>query len=528
MLRSHKTLVSTFASTIASTIAGTLALSLAVLAPLALTACDPAPSGHGAGAEPENVVLLPVESDPTVTFMLWFAVGTQNDPPGKEGLAALTANLIAQGATTENSWDEILAKLYPMASSYEVRVDKEMTTLSGRTHRDNLEAFFGLFTDAFLRPSFSETDFRRLRDEQRNYLEKTLRYSSDEDLGKAALTSFVFEKTSYAHPSEGTVGGLSNITLDDVRQFYTAHYTRDNTVPALGGGYSDDLVERFSSSLELLAEGQPETVPAATPPAFEGRQVLLVDKPGADASISFGFPIDVHRGERDYYALWIANSWLGEHRNSSSHLYQVIREERGMNYGDYSYIEVFSDGGENQMPPTNVARRQQIFEVWIRTLPNEMALFALRAALREVTDLIEHGMSEEEFELTRSFLSKYCLHFAETTEERLGYAVDDRFYGIDGAGHLALFREMMRSITRQEVNEALKKHLQVDDLKIAIVTGTAETLHQALVQDQPSPMDYASEKSVEILAEDEEISSFPLNISADAVRLVPVDEIFEN
>ena len=43
----------------------------------------------------------------------------------------------------------------------------------------------------------------------------------------------------------------------------------------------------------------------------------------------------------------------------------------------------------------------------------------LRAAMREVKDLVEGGMTQEEFELTRSFLSKYSLHFAETTTARL-------------------------------------------------------------------------------------------------------------
>ena len=47
----------------------------------------------------------------------------------------------------------------------------------------------------------------------------------------------------------------------------------------------------------------------------------------------------------------IANSWLGEHRNSSSHLYQVIRETRGLNYGDYSYIECFPGGA---LPPASM------------------------------------------------------------------------------------------------------------------------------------------------------------------------------
>jgi len=56
---------------------------------------------------------------------------------------------------------------------------------------------------------------------------------------------------------------------------------------------------------------------------------VLVEKPGESTAISFGYPMDLHRGSRDFYALWLANSWLGEHRNSVSHLYQVIREVAG-------------------------------------------------------------------------------------------------------------------------------------------------------------------------------------------------------
>jgi zinc protease len=255
--------------------------------------------------------------------------------------------------------------------------------------------------------------------------------------------------------------------------------------------------------------------------------VLLVAKPGADASVSFGFPLDVPRGTKDFYALWIANSWLGEHRNQSSHLYQVIREARGLNYGDYSYIEAFPEGGGRTMPPTGVGRHRQLFEVWIRTLPNPQALFALRAALREVTDLIEHGMTEEEFALTREFLSKYALHYAPTTSERLGYAVDDRFYGIDGEGHLARFRQMMRELTLEDVNAAVKRHLQVDRLAIAMVTGEADAMKARLISGEPTPIEYASPKPATVTEEDPQIAAFPLRIQGESIEIVPVDEMFE-
>ena len=496
---------------------------------MALGACagemEPEPTQS---AEATNPVLLAVPTEPTISFSVWFRVGSHNDPVGKEGLAYLTGEMLADASTENNRYEEILEKLYPIASSYRIRVDREMTTLTGRTHRDNTDVFSSLFTDAYLRPAFDDSDFRRIKADTINYLENALRYSSDEELGKAALNQLIFAGTRYAHPPEGTVDGLSSITLADVRSFYEQHFTADNATFALSGGFDDALVETLAGSVANLPAGDAQPAPPINPPNWAGQQIVLVDKPDADASISFGFPIDVHRGERDFYALWIANSWFGEHRNQASHLFKVIREARGLNYGDYSYIEAYPEGGQRSMPPVNVARQQQFFEVWIRTLPNHQAHFALRAAIRELALLVDEGLTAEEFELTRSFLKKYLLHFAKTSDERLGYAVDDRFYGIEGDGHLVRFRQLLDEITLDEVNAAIRRHLRADNLKIAIVTGDAEALANALSTDAPSLLDYESPKPQTVTDEDGNIATFSLGISPENVIIIPVDDMFQS
>ena len=94
-------------------------------------------------------------------------------------------------------------------------------------------------------------------------------------------------------------------------------------------------------------------------------------------------------------------------------------------------------------------------------------------------------------------------------------------------GHLDRFRRMMDEITLEEVNSAIRKHLQTKNVKIAIVTGQAERLRAALVADTPSPILYKTPKPEAILEEDKTISTYPLAVSAEAVRIVPVGSIFE-
>jgi zinc protease len=460
-----------------------------------------------------------------VSFRIWFDAGSQRDPKGKEGLAAIVGSMLTEASTRQHRYEEILDLLYPLAGSYSASVSTEMAVVSGRIHKDNLAQYYPLLIQAILEPAFTQDDLDRLKSQTLNYLENVLRYASDEDLGKAVLYNKIFAGTPYGHIPEGTIDAVRSITLDDVRNFYRAHYNRGSVVIGIGGGYDAKLVQRLREDLAKLPAGRPTPLAPPAPKPIHGRQVTIVEKDAPATAISLGFPISVLRGSREWYALAIANSWLGEHRNSSSHLYQVLREARGLNYGDYSYIEHFPHGSQLQLPPQNVARRQQIFEIWIRPVHQDAGRFALRAALREYQHLVEHGMTEEEFKLTKNFLKKYVLHYAPTTMERLGYALDDRFYGIEGS-HLDKFRKMMDEITLEEVNAAVRKHLQTENLQIVLITKDAAELKKALAAGAPSPYQYPTPKSKEILDEDRQIATFPLGIKAENVTIVKVEDMF--
>jgi zinc protease len=284
----------------------------------------------------------------------------------------------------------------------------------------------------------------------------------------------------------------------------------------------------LKSELEKsLSDGVASSLPEIKPKPIDGYEFNLIDKDCNATAISFGFPIDVVRGDEDFFALWLFKSWFGEHRNSSSHLYQVIREQRGLNYGDYAYIEAFLNGGGLRFPQPNNPRRKQIFEVWIRPVPHEARLFALRAALRELKKVVDNGLTQEQFEITKKFLLNYCLFYAQTTMDRLGYQVDSRFYGInDNGNYIDYFRKKIQSLTLEQVNKAIKKHIQYNNIKFAIVTKDAEKLKEDLVNNTPSPITYPTPKPQEILNEDKEISVFPIKVSPEKIKIVHIEEMF--
>jgi hypothetical protein len=222
-----------------------------------------------------------------------------------------------------------------------------------------------------------------------------------------------------------------------------------------------------------------------------------------------GFPIDVNRSSPDWPALAAVASYLGQHRSSNSHLYQRLREARGLNYGDYAYIEYFPRGMYQFTPDPNLARQQQIFQIWIRPVEVNTGVFTLRAALYEYDTLVRDGLSREAFEATREFLTKYSNILTQTQSARLGYALDSRQYGI--GDYNTYLRDALAKLSVDDVNRAIRQHLAPNRMRIVIVTKDPKPFQDAVAKNTPSPITYNSPKLKDIMDEDAVIQAYRIN-----------------
>ncbi len=475
------------------------------------------------GAKPEFIVKF--SPLPQLTVKLLFKAGSSQDPTGKEGLATLTASMVAEGGSRQMRVDEINKAFYPMAASFTAQVDKEMTTFTASVHKDNWKRFADIALPMLTEPGFREDDFKRLKEAQINALREDLRSNNEEELGKERLQTNLFAGTPYGHPVLGTLAGIQAVVLDDVKAFWRNAYTRSNALVGIAGNAPPEVKSKLAESLEQL-QGQstlkdPGKIVGRRP---QGVEVEIVQKETRATAISFGLPIEVTRSHPDFVALSVARTWLGEHRSSTSHLYNRIREMRGMNYGDYAYIETFPRGMFQFFPDSNIARRAQIFEVWIRPVVPENAHMAIRIALHELAKLIENGLSAEDFVKTRDYLMKNVYLMTSTSDQQLGYALDSRWYGI--GEFTQLMRDKLQKMTVDEVNQVIRKHLSAKDLSFVIITKDAEGLKQQLLSDAFSSIKYDGQKPAELLGEDKVIGALKLNLSADKVRITPVKEVF--
>lgn len=477
------------------------------------------------GADPASIgVLLQRTPLPQLAIKLQLRVGSAHDPKGREGLAALAAAMIADAGSRALTIDHIRELLHPIAGSFTAQVDREVTTFTGSVHRDNWERFLMVSLDQLLNPGFRPEDFTRVKTSLMNELVQDLRSDNEEELGKERLQADIFAGTPYGHPTLGSVAGLEAITLDDVKQFIAAHYTRAALRVGVNGDAPDEMLAALRGALTNLPAGSASAATTVTGRMPQGIEVDIVEKDTRSTAISFGHPIAVTRSHPDFAALSIARAWLGEHRSSAGQLYQRIREVRGFNYGNYAYIEAFPRGMFQFFPDPNLPRRAQIFEVWIRPVMPQHAHMALRIALHELQALVDHGLSQADFEATRDYLMKNVYVMTARQGQQLGYALDSEWYGI---GDFATYmRERLGKLTREDVNAAIRKHLSATNLSVVMITKDAKGLRDALVADAPSPVTYDSEKPKALLDEDAVIGTKKLGIAADKVRITPVADVF--
>jgi zinc protease len=510
-----------------------LALSLALISLSAATAMSQQ-SNQTAGANrtaaksaPAIATVLQPNSTPLVTFRILFTAGSASDPKGKEGVAALTAAMLAQGGTRSLPYEKIVEAVYPMGVNAPLgwQIDKEMTVFNITTHADNLDKHYALIREMLLDPGFRQEDFARLKTDALSFLRLNLRNGNDEELGKEALYNIIYSNHPYGHHNMGSVGSLERLQLSDVQDFYRQHYTQANLVVGLAGGYPAGFPQKVSADFGKLPAGKSDRMKMDAPKLDEGMKIDIIQRDTRSTAISLGFPIPVTRSDKDFAALAVVASYFGQHRSSNSYLYQRLREIRGLNYGDYAYIEYFPRGMYQFEPDPNLARQQQIFQIWIRPVEPKNGMFALRAALYEYDRLVRDGLTKEAFETTREFLTKYTNILTQTQSARLGYALDSRYYGIPDFNQY--MRDQLARLTLEDVNRALRQYLRPNNMRVVLITKDADALRSAITNNTPSPVSYVSPPSKEITDEDKLIEAYRINVKPEDVRVVPVERIFE-
>ncbi len=293
---------------------------------------------------PNGLTVLAVEYHelPLVVFHLLMQGGAAEDPPGKEGLAELTADLIRQG-TTRRSAEELAREIEFLGGSVGGDAGYDFSTVSAEFLTKDIDQGLDLFSDVALHPAFRPDEFRRTQGLALAGI--VAARESPSAIADRCFQAFVYGRHPYGHPTEGTEASVKRLTAADARAFYDRHYgPRGAVLVMIGDTTADDLLARAERAFGgWHASAAPDTALPA-PTRVRGRKLLLVDKPDAtQAHIRVG-NIAIARTDPAFIPAAVTSTVLGG--GFGSRLIDELRVKRSLTYGAWSYFAVHKRPGD--------------------------------------------------------------------------------------------------------------------------------------------------------------------------------------
>lgn len=376
--------------------------------------------------------------------------GSGADPQGQFGIASLAAQMLDEGAGRRGALELADAVDYLGASiSTGSTFDASFVQLHVPVTR--LADALPLMADVALRPTFSEKELQRVREEI-----LTSFVEAEDD--PAQLVQFAFPRLvfgpahRYGTAAIGTPAALKSVTAASLRQFHAREYVPANSLLLVAGDVTADGIVR---QLESVFGGWRTPPPAANKslpqaPQLTSRQVYIIDKPGAAQSqIRIGW-VGVPRSTADYFTLRVLNTVLGG--AFTSRLNQNLREEHGYTYGASSNFDMRASAG-----PFYAAAGVQ----------TDKTADALREFFKEL-DGIRKPIPGDELEKARNYLGLQLPRTFETTGAITGTLAHIFIYGLP-QDYFATYTTRVQAVTSADVQRAADRYIQPDKFAVVIV-----------------------------------------------------------
>ncbi|MBI3127559.1 MAG: insulinase family protein [Candidatus Tectomicrobia bacterium] len=405
---------------------------------------------------PGGAVLLVKESPelPMVNVQISLDAGSRREPPGKAGLAQMTASLLARGAAGKNALE--IAKLNDaLGGGAGVSAGRDHVTASLKVLTRDLEEGAGLLADILRRPAFPPDEIEKTRSQTLGSLRK--QQDRPGYLAGLAFRRELYGNTAEGRQVEGSPETVPLIRREDIQAFHRNWYGMKGAIFVFVGDITlqraRDIVLQHFQGWEAKG-GEAPSPPL--PPAPKGLKAVKVDRPLTQATVVLGNR-SLTRKNPDFYAARVMNYILGG-GGFESWLMNNLREQKGLVYGVYSMFESDADSG--------------LWRLVLQT-KNESANQAIDESLVEVRRMQESGISEQQLEEAKAFITgSFATQFSSSgriadfilSVERLGF----------DPGYADRYPQLIRAVTREQVQEAARKHIKLDEAVLAVVGNMAE------------------------------------------------------
>jgi len=379
----------------------------------------------------DNGIILYILEDrelPIVNINAIIRTGSMYDPPGKEGTAELTAQVMKTGGAGNISSSQMDSSFDFLGSAPDISIYLESADVSFSVLKENMETGINLLSQMLINPAFEDAKFtlakeltkeglRRLKDNPQ-------RYSFRE-----------FNRLIYGDNERGrysTVKSIGRIEREDLLLFHKTYFSPDNIMMVVTGDITVEsasrLISRYFGNWK-----KSDTRKIVPPPQNRQGGIFCIDKEIPQSTIIIGSFAPAKK-DKDYYAFTILDFIIGS-GGFSSRIFSAVRNNEGLAYSAGSFYRSRPDYGlfgayaftKNQTTgkalslinsiiddvKANSVKKEEI--AWARKSINNGFIFSFLST----RDIAWQQMKMEYDNLPADYLTSYCDRIKNVGEEEL-------------------------------------------------------------------------------------------------------------
>jgi zinc protease len=357
------------------------------------------------------------------------------------------AVMVTKGTRNQNSL-EIAKRVERMAGSLNGFSGYNSFGITFTFLSQHIEEAFQLLTEVIRQPSFDKEEMEK----RRRLILASIRQQED-DLGRLVFKLFwktLYEKHPYRMDPLGTSDSIQRLTQKDLMEYYQRIVVPENMVFTVVGDVDERQVLLAVKKGFGDLKREPPLIPSISqePPIQKKRQVELY-KLKEQAHFILGF-LGVSFQHPDSYPLSVLGAALS---GQGGRLFRELRDKESLAYA-------LSFMAQPNLDPGHIG-------VYMGTHPDKLEK-AIEAVLRELKKVKEGGLTEEEVERGKKYLTGNFEIGLQTNSAQANQMSLDELYGF-GFDHYQKYSREIQKVTKEEVNQAAKRHLDLEAYAIAII-----------------------------------------------------------
>ncbi|MBN1307243.1 MAG: insulinase family protein [Chitinispirillaceae bacterium] len=405
-----------------------------------------------------HCLLIPDHAQEGLVIALQLPFGRFADPQGQEGCADICIGVMQKGTATKR-FEQFSDEFEQRGATLFAEIGEEQTMIGVKMLSRFKEVLFPCFWEMVTEPRFDERELARVQQEMATALR-----AETIDPGAIAHRHFFNELAGPGHPAgrHHTVRSIRRIRREQVIAFYDAHVVPEDCTLVIAGDFEPEWFARQCRETAAHWRACARRLPCEAPPAeHPGKAVRFVEKNDlTQISLVVGQSAPGEFDERRN-RIALANYVLGA-GNFSSRLMTRIRSGAGKTYGIVSHI-----AAERRFGALSIATSTQ----------NRQLEEVLSALLHEFGLFYSDGITADELEKAKRFAIGNMAFQLEGITNLVEKILWLRFYR-HTVEYIERFDEMIRAITIESVNDAIRSCFDPEKLIIVGVGKRSEVLSQ--------------------------------------------------